>query len=139
VEDEMARGSVRAEINITPLIDVMLVLLVIFMLVSPSATRVLGAALPPPAGVNDKPQPVLMVTVEPEVFRLGEVPMADRFALESALREKLAGRRDRTVLVRVAGEVPYARVVSALDAARGAGAHRLGMVTKHGEEQAPSF
>jgi biopolymer transport protein TolR len=125
----VARTNVRAEINITPLIDVMLVLLVIFMLVSPSTMRVLGAALPQPGGPETEPPPMVVVTVEAEAFRLGETVVADTAGLEISLREKLEGRRDRTVLVRVAGEVPYARVVSALDAARGAGAGRLGVAT----------
>ena len=127
----MGKTRVRAEINITPLIDVMLVLLVIFMLLSPGATRLLGAGLPGRSGGGDPPPP-LAVTVEPEVFRLAETPMAELRALEAALREALALRRDRTVVVKVSGEVPYARVVSALDAARGAGADRLGLASDEG-------
>jgi len=119
----------RADINVTPLIDVMLVLLVVFMLVAPATTRALGAGLPEPSGPAGEPSPMVVVTVEPEVFRLGDIPLTGAPALESALREKLAMRRDRTVVVRVAGEVRYARVVAALDAAHGAGAARVGVVT----------
>jgi biopolymer transport protein ExbD len=118
----------HAEINITPLIDVMLVLLVIFMLVAPATQRVLGAGLPRPGGPQGGPPTALVVTVEAEVFRLDDQPLAGAPALEGALREALQARRDRTVLVRVAGEVPYARVVAALDSARGAGASRLGVL-----------
>jgi len=124
-----ATGGPRADINVTPLIDVMLVLLVVFMLVAPATTRALGAGLPQPAGPEDGPSPMVVVTVEPEIFRLGDTPLDGAPALETALRETLALRRDRTVLVRVAGEVRYARVVSALDAARGAGASRVGVAT----------
>jgi biopolymer transport protein ExbD len=125
----MTSGKLQAEINVTPLIDVMLVLLVVFMLVAPATNRVLGAGLPQPARPEDEPPAVLVVTVEAHLFRLGHRPLADAVALENALREKLAARQDRTVLVRVEGEVRYARVVSALDAARGAGAARLAVVT----------
>jgi biopolymer transport protein ExbD len=125
----MTTGGPRAEINVTPLIDVMLVLLVVFMLVAPATTRALGAGLPQPAGPDDGPSTMPVVTVEAEIFRLGDIPLTDAPGLEAALREKLATRRDRTVLVRVAGEVRYARVVAALDAAHGAGAARVGVVT----------
>jgi biopolymer transport protein ExbD len=119
---------VQADINITPLIDVMLVLLVVFMLVAPATTRTLGAGLPRPAGPGEGGGPALTVTVEPEAFRLGEAVLSDGAGLETALRELLVVRRDRTVMVRVAAGVRYARVMAALDAARGAGADRLGIV-----------
>jgi biopolymer transport protein TolR len=120
---------VRAEINVTPLIDIMLVLLILFMLVTPTANRTIDTQVPrPPDAESPSPVHPLVITVEPDEFRLGETPVPTAKDLGLRLQEVLSNRHDRTVFVRAEGEVTYGRVVEALDEARGAGAARIGML-----------
>lgn len=122
-----------ADINVTPLIDVMLVLLILFMVVVPVSRRGLDAALPQPASRDsDIPPPTVVVAVEPTGFTLDAKPVLTVADLETALRDTLTTRRDRTVFVRASGSVSYARVVEVVDVARGAGAERIGLVPDAG-------
>ncbi len=119
----------RAEINVTPLIDVMLVLLILFMLVTPVATRSLEARIPEPArSAAPVPTAPLVLTVEPTLFRLNQTPVLTTSDLRAQLRDVLLARSERTLFVRAEGEVSYGRVVEAMDIARGAGAERIGIV-----------
>lgn len=126
----MAALPTVAEPNVTPLIDVMLVLLILFMVVTPVAQRGLDASLPAPSEPGPpRPVPrVPIVAVRADVLELDGQPLATVEALEAELRDRFAVAADRTVFVRADGDVSYGRAVSAMDAARAAGADRIGLL-----------
>jgi biopolymer transport protein TolR len=119
-----------AEINVTPLVDVMLVLLIIFMVAAPMMTSGVQVDLPnadaPPMDVPEDQQ-MLSIDAQQRVF-LGEteVPL-DR--LEEALRTNARLQSERELHVQADHAVPYGFVVRVFVAVRAAGVERVGLVT----------
>lgn len=128
--DELGDGSM-SQINVTPLVDVMLVLLVIFMVTTPILQQGVGVELPrveadPMAGQED--QLVVAVSREGEVYlNAAELEIE---ALQTTLAAAVRNRPDQTVYLRADRNVMYGRVVEVMAAVRRAGVVRLGMVTE---------
>ncbi|HHL40730.1 MAG TPA: biopolymer transporter ExbD [Deltaproteobacteria bacterium] len=125
---------IMAEINVTPLTDVMLVLLVIFMVTTPLIMmESLKIKLPRAETAAGEPGRAVTVTVtgEGSVFVGDEAVPMDR--LEERLAEALSGRSGRGVLLRADRSSRHGVVVEVLDKARKAGASRLSIATEPGE------
>jgi len=120
----------KADINVTPLIDVLLVLLIIFMCVAPAAPTALGAALPRTETSPGPPAAGLVLEVRTDDLALNAVPVLTLEDLDRRLRAAFEMRGERTLFVRAADDVPYERVVAAIDVAEGAGASRVGLVAE---------
>jgi biopolymer transport protein ExbD len=123
------------EINVTPFIDVILVLLIIFMVAAPLSTVEVNVDLPAsnanPAPRPDKP---LFLTVKPDLtLALGEAPIA-RGDLASALDAETQGDKEQRIFVRADRAVPYGEVMELMNLLRGAGYLKIGLV---GMEAAP--
>ena len=124
-----------AEINVTPLVDVMLVLLIIFMITAPMLTQGLTVALPTAEGksfelASNNPAKI-QVTASGAVYLDGVA--AGSTSLETTLGPMLRARRIKRALLEADKAVPYGRVVAVLDVMNRAGVEQLGMVTQPGE------
>ena len=119
-----------AEINIIPLVDVVLVLLLIFMLTAPMMYRGIDVNLPRaasrPTAVEERM--VLTVTKEQGLFLNDKRLTAG--ALEQALRDAFKNRTDKTLYLKADAGLSYGAVVETMDRVRRAGIERLGMVTE---------
>ena len=123
-------GTSLAEINIIPLVDVVLVLLLIFMLTAPMMYRGIDVNLPKAAARPTAVEERLVLTVNKErALYLNDRRLAAG-SLEGALREAFRNRTDKTLYLKADAGLSYGAVVETMDQVRRAGIERLGMVTE---------
>jgi biopolymer transport protein TolR len=121
-----------AEINVTPLVDVMLVLLIIFMITAPMLTQGLDVALPQAEGksfelASNNPAKVT-VAISGAVYVDGTAIGSDN--LDLSLGPMLRARGIKRALLEADEGVPYGRVIGVLDVMNRAGVQQLGMITR---------
>jgi biopolymer transport protein TolR len=120
-----------AEINVTPLVDVMLVLLIIFMITAPMLQQGLDVNLPVATGTT---QPSRDDQIVLTVARDGKIYLNQTIYALEALRPKLQAlyqnRHDQTLFLRADAEVTYGAVVQVMDEVKKAGIVKLGMITQ---------
>ena len=126
------------EINVTPLADVTLVLLIIIMVLSPMALQSMiqvqaaqAVATSVEKRIQEKP---LFVDISGAGFKLNNQMMASEYDLFRALQRNLIGKSDRTVLISSAPDVQYEKVVRILDLVRQSGAVSLSLVPRKKEQ-----
>jgi biopolymer transport protein TolR len=127
-----------AEINVTPLVDVMLVLLIIFMITAPMLTQGLDVALPEAEGKSFElatNNPAKVTVTSAGAVYVDGTPVGSE-NLELSLGPMLRSRRVKRALLEADEGVPYGRVVAVLDVMNRAGVEQLGMITRPGEKNA---
>ena len=122
------RLAMHAEPNVTPFLDVLLVLLILFMFLCLNQQRAIVAQLPDPSVRGADRAPAIVLEVQPDaMYAINTEPVAGP-QLAARLRAIYAGRPTKTIIVRGAPGVRYQDVVTAVDIAKGAGIIAIGLV-----------
>ncbi len=126
-------GSTMAEINITPLVDVMLVLLIIFMITAPLMMEGIKVDLPSAttqAIKTEKDEVVLTISKEQELFLQGDKTPYNIVNLGDKLAEIYKDKSKKDIFLRASKTIPYGIVVQVMAACKNAGIERVGMITE---------
>jgi biopolymer transport protein TolR len=127
-----AKGGVKSDINVTPLVDVMLVLLIIMMLVAPMLQQGVSLRLPTATNTVDKPetqeQTVLAISKD-KSFYINAKPVTEN-DMVTRLNEVLENKKEKVVFIRADEEVEYSAVMTAMDQLRNAGVEDIGLITE---------
>jgi biopolymer transport protein ExbD len=127
-----AKGGVKSDINVTPLVDVMLVLLIIMMLVAPMLQQGVSVKLPMADNTTDKPevqgQTIIAVAKDKRIY-LNAKPVSEA-ELGTRVNEYLESKKDKVVIIKADEEVEYGAVMAAMDGLRQAGIEDIGLITE---------
>jgi biopolymer transport protein TolR len=124
-------GQLMSDINVTPLVDVMLVLLIIFMVTAPMMMQGVDVSLPEATAEpleSEKEHLIITVDTENKVFINDFQVSVD--GLGEKLKKILEGRSDREVYLKADKDISYGTVVQVMAEVKGAGVEKLGMVTE---------
>jgi len=126
-------GGPKADINMTPMIDVLLVLIIIFMVITPLTPKGLEALVPQPPPPNQKPQEsdsrTVVITVNRDKSMMINQEQTDEAKLQGRLMDIFKTRAERVVFVKGDKDLEFSSVAKAIDIAHGAGIDKVGLMT----------
>ena len=132
-------GEVMAAPNVIPMADIMLVLLIIFMVVTPMLQKGVSVDMARVQNPNDMPNAdrddaiIVAITRSGDIFLGTQKTAKDQ--LTSLIRDKLTNRLDKTVFVKSDGRAKYGDVVAVVDEVRAAGVDQLGLLTERAQDR----
>jgi len=127
-----AKGGLKADINVTPLVDVMLVLLIIMMLVAPMLQQGVPVTLPEVGNTVDKPdtqEQTVVASTADKRFWVNGVMVADSEFL-SRVQQAVDATKDRIVIIKGDQDAPYGTIMQAMDDLRTLGIEDVGLITE---------
>jgi biopolymer transport protein TolR len=127
-----AKGGIKSDINVTPLVDVMLVLLIIMMIVAPLLQKGADVKMPSAANSSDKPetqdQTVVAIDKNDRYFVNG-IPVR-REELRVRVEDILETKKERIVLIKADEDAKYSAIMDAMDELRAGGIEDMGLITE---------
>jgi len=128
--------SASAEPNVVPLCDILLVLLIIFMVITPMVQKGIDVKLPDTSAEGGgTPQGLIVLTLKKDMTVLINQNSIDFKLLGSELNRIYSTRSDKTIFIRADAKVPYAKVIELIDIAKGSGVEILGIIPEYFTEE----
>ena len=127
-----SKGGVKSDINVTPLVDVMLVLLIIMMIIAPMLQKGVDVRLPTASNTQDKPetqdQTVVAVTADGRMH-LNAIPYPDT-DMPQRIQDTLETKKEKVVYLKADQDASYGRVMAAFDVLRKAQVENIGLIAE---------
>jgi biopolymer transport protein ExbD len=127
-----AKGGVKSDINVTPLVDVMLVLLIIMMLIAPMLQKGVDVQLPEAGNTVDKPETqeqTVLAVKEDQSFYLNGALVAET-ELVQRIKDTLESKKQKIVLIKADKNAPYSAIMKMMDQLRAAEIEDIGLITE---------
>jgi biopolymer transport protein ExbD len=130
-----AKGGVKSDINVTPLVDVMLVLLIIMMLVAPMLQKGVDVKLPQAGNSKerkDEPKSIVVAIRKDSATYLGSQKLDDQNQLQPLIKERLQDLPEgaRMIYLKADQELPYSEVMKVMDLCREAGVEEVALIAE---------
>jgi len=128
-------GTSMSAINVTPLVDVMLVMLIIFMVTAPMMQSGIGVNLPQAETRSTPADEGLTLTITSDRYIHLQDQVINQFLLEDKLKEYFFGQEKKVVFLKADQDLPYGFVITVIDIAKKAGVEVVGLVTEPVDEK----
>ncbi len=130
------RKKLVSEINVTPLVDVMLVLLIIFMITAPMMTQGIDVNLPETTSksLRQEENPIIITITKDGELSINEIPLVHALMVQE-LEQNYAVNKDQSILIRADKDVAYGHVATVMEEIKTVGFDKVGMITKPLEKE----
>ena len=128
-------GTSMSAINVTPLVDVMLVMLIIFMVTAPMMQSGIGVNLPQAETRSTPAEEGLTLTITSDRYIHLQDQVINQFLLEDKLKEYFVGQEKKVLFLKADQDLPYGFVITVIDIAKKAGVEVMGLVTEPVDEK----